>query len=173
MFLWRNLFAHRTPVDEHTGFYRGFYVESGANDFKKLSNTYFFDKCLGWRGLCVEPLPQYHAGLRANRSCELAPECISKVAGSEMRMDAKANIGAAGRTGRVEEPGSRRAGSLRVNCNPLDVMLKASRQQQLRAQPRSPSLYGRRASPAADTSTCGLSTWRGTRSSSSTARRGR
>lgn len=39
---------------------QGFYVESGANDPLKLSNTLFFDKCLGWSGLCIEPQPEYH-----------------------------------------------------------------------------------------------------------------
>ena len=56
---------------------RGFYVDSGANDAREISNTWFFDRCLGWKGLCVEPNPQYHAGIRANRSCTLVPECIS------------------------------------------------------------------------------------------------
>lgn len=31
----------------------------------------------GWDGLCVEPEPMYHAGLKANRTCMLIPECIS------------------------------------------------------------------------------------------------
>ena len=46
---------------------RGVYVDSGANSAVSLSNTYFYDKCLGWEGLCVEPLPQYHAELSAKR----------------------------------------------------------------------------------------------------------
>lgn len=39
---------------------KGFYVESGANDPLALSTSLFFDKCLGWSGLCIEPQPQYH-----------------------------------------------------------------------------------------------------------------
>ena len=36
---------------------KGFYVDSGANGAVMFSNTYFYDKCLGWTGLCVEPMP--------------------------------------------------------------------------------------------------------------------
>ena len=56
---------------------RGFYVDSGANDWQLLSNTLFYDKCLGWGGLCLEPDPQYAAGLARRRSCTFFPECIS------------------------------------------------------------------------------------------------
>ena len=41
-----------------------------------LSNTFFFDKCLGWRGVCFEPQPQYHAPTRKSRSCHLVPHCV-------------------------------------------------------------------------------------------------
>jgi hypothetical protein len=56
---------------------KGFYVDSGANDAENLSNTFFFDKCLGWDGLCVEPQSMYHADILAKRSCKLVPKCIS------------------------------------------------------------------------------------------------
>lgn len=56
---------------------RGTYVDVASNHFKRISNTYFLDRCLGWRGVCVEPNPIYHAGLRANRSCDLIPSCVS------------------------------------------------------------------------------------------------
>ena len=45
--------------------------------FKRISNTYFFDRCLGWRGLCVEPNPIYHDELRKHRTCALVPTCAS------------------------------------------------------------------------------------------------
>jgi hypothetical protein len=73
-----------------------FYVEAGANDYKHLSNSFFFDKCLGWAGLCVEPLVGYHPNLKAHRSCTLVPKCLSsgpmkmmiqpsKTSGAEMK----------------------------------------------------------------------------------------
>ena len=36
---------------------RGFYIDIGAFHPFKLSNTVFFDQCLGWEGICVEPNP--------------------------------------------------------------------------------------------------------------------
>ena len=44
----------------------GVYLDVAANHYKRISNTYFYDRCLGWRGLCVEPNPIYHEDLRAH-----------------------------------------------------------------------------------------------------------
>jgi hypothetical protein len=38
----------------------GFYLDIGANDGMQISNSVFFDLCLGWRGICAEPNKQYH-----------------------------------------------------------------------------------------------------------------
>lgn len=46
----------------------GTFVEIGAFDGVSLSNTYYFETELGWRGLCVEPNPSKFAQLVANRS---------------------------------------------------------------------------------------------------------
>ena len=72
LFLFFNVFKY-WPMKNR----RGFYIDSGANDAIELSNTYFFDVCLGWDGLCIEPENQYHEKLRATRSCILIPECLS------------------------------------------------------------------------------------------------
>ena len=39
---------------------RGF-VEAGANDGFNQSNTYYFEKILGWSGLLIEAIPELHA----------------------------------------------------------------------------------------------------------------
>jgi len=36
----------------------GVFVEAGANDGECQSNTYYFEKVLGWKGLLVEPIPE-------------------------------------------------------------------------------------------------------------------
>ena len=41
---------------------RGTYVDVAANHYKRISNTYFYDTCLQWRGLCVEPNQIYWEG---------------------------------------------------------------------------------------------------------------
>lgn len=55
IFLFQNLFKY-WPMQGR----KGFYVEAGANDPLYLSTSLFFDKCLGWAGLCVEPNQEFH-----------------------------------------------------------------------------------------------------------------
>jgi FkbM family methyltransferase len=55
----------------------GFFVDIGAFDGINLSNTYFFEKERGWKGLCVEPAKKAFEQLKKNRSCEIANVCVS------------------------------------------------------------------------------------------------
>jgi FkbM family methyltransferase len=52
-------------------FRRGFFIEAGANDGVTVSNTLFFERFRGWRGLLIEPIPDLAARCRRNR-----PRCI-------------------------------------------------------------------------------------------------
>lgn len=45
----------------------GHYVEVGALDGDFLSNTYYFEKALGWTGVLVEPNPEQAALCQSNR----------------------------------------------------------------------------------------------------------
>lgn len=54
----------------------GFFVDIGAFDGINLSNTYWLEKHLGWRGVCVEADPKTFALLRENRSCECVNACV-------------------------------------------------------------------------------------------------
>jgi len=47
----------------------GVFVDIGAHDGKSLSNTFFYEKALNWKGLCIEPLPKVFKQLKENRSC--------------------------------------------------------------------------------------------------------
>ncbi|MBA3816825.1 MAG: FkbM family methyltransferase, partial [Parachlamydiaceae bacterium] len=47
----------------------GVFVDIGAYDGKVISNTYFYEKNLGWTGICIEPLPDAYEKLHMNRSC--------------------------------------------------------------------------------------------------------
>ena len=57
----------------------GRYVEMGAFNGIRESNTRFFDECLGWEGLLIEPNPQIYPALRTNRPfshrMSFAPSC--------------------------------------------------------------------------------------------------
>lgn len=58
-------------LSRHLDFVGGFFVEAGANDGIKQSNTLFFERHRGWRGLLVEPIPELAARCRRNR-----PQCL-------------------------------------------------------------------------------------------------
>ena len=47
----------------------GVFVDVGAYDGVALSNTCYFEKELGWRGLCIEPNPAAYGRLTQNRNC--------------------------------------------------------------------------------------------------------
>src|SRR2546426_6776147 len=47
----------------------GVFVDVGAYDGVALSNTYYFEKELGWTGICIEPNPIAYESLVKNRKC--------------------------------------------------------------------------------------------------------
>lgn len=55
---------------------RGLYVDIAANEPVRISNSYFFDACLGWHGVCVEANPRYFDILRRHRRCALVQRCV-------------------------------------------------------------------------------------------------
>ncbi|MEO0444550.1 MAG: FkbM family methyltransferase [Verrucomicrobiota bacterium] len=55
----------------------GVFVEIGGFDGYHGSNSFFFEKILGWRGLVVEAASSYQQQLRAVRSCDLLHAAVS------------------------------------------------------------------------------------------------
>uniref|UniRef100_A0A6C0D934 Methyltransferase FkbM domain-containing protein n=1 Tax=viral metagenome TaxID=1070528 RepID=A0A6C0D934_9ZZZZ len=55
----------------------GYFIELGAADGKEYSNSLFFEKILRWKGLCIEPNPNYYNDLQKSRNCTLSFDCIS------------------------------------------------------------------------------------------------
>ena len=49
-------------------FKSGFYIECGANDGVNQSNTWYFEKKLGWHGILIEPQQNVFLNLKKNRS---------------------------------------------------------------------------------------------------------
>ena len=52
--------------------FNGTFVEIGANDGLHMSNSWFFERHLGWRGMCVEANPYVFQRLQHHR-----PRCIN------------------------------------------------------------------------------------------------
>jgi len=49
----------------------GYFIEIGVGDGVHLSNTYMFEKKLGWRGLLCEPHPDFISSVRQTRIADL------------------------------------------------------------------------------------------------------
>lgn len=114
-FLFFNIFKY-WPMQGR----KGFYVDSGANHATALSNTLFFDKCLGWEGLCVEPQQMYHQSILQHRSCRLVPECISA------RKEVMEMTGSGESWAQVKVLNGTGTGQRTVQCSPLGDMLALS-----------------------------------------------
>ncbi len=56
----------------------GIFVDVGAYDGVYYSNTLYFEKELGWSGICVEPNPAVFNQLRKNRNCVCLNYCINE-----------------------------------------------------------------------------------------------
>jgi hypothetical protein len=72
-FLFYNFFRCR-----HT---KGAYLDIGAYNPKRFSNTFFYDRCLGWDGICAEADAKRAAPFRTERSCFLVAKAVSIAAG--------------------------------------------------------------------------------------------
>ena len=57
----------------------GYFVEAGGNDGISQSNTAYFERYLGWKGLLIEPIPDLAARCKANRPQAIV-ECCALVA---------------------------------------------------------------------------------------------
>jgi FkbM family methyltransferase len=57
---------------------QGYFVDIGASNGVSNSNSYVFEKSLGWKGICVEPNPNLRAfpSLKDNRDCICENVCI-------------------------------------------------------------------------------------------------
>lgn len=72
IFLTQELFPGKTC---------GFFVDIGAYDGVTLSNTYYLEKHLGWRGICFEPNPTPFAKLVKNRGAKCFNGAVSGAKG--------------------------------------------------------------------------------------------
>lgn len=76
-FLVNNVFDYQTrglPTD-------GYFVDLACADGVAISNTYFLEKHLGWKGLLFEPNPEFHQSIQRNRSSELIGKCVADQVG--------------------------------------------------------------------------------------------
>jgi FkbM family methyltransferase len=51
----------------YNGKRNGFFVDIGATAGIRISNTYLLEKDFGWKGICIEPNPNFFKKLKKNR----------------------------------------------------------------------------------------------------------
>ena len=64
---------------------KGFFVEFGAADGFKLSNTYILEKNFNWKGIISEPAKIFHKKLTLNRHCVIEKRIIWKVSNQNLQ----------------------------------------------------------------------------------------
>ena len=78
--VFRGLNGLDRALAEHLDLSRpGFYVELGANDGLRQSNTFFLERLHGWRGVLIEPALNNYLDLIRNRSTENSFFCAACV----------------------------------------------------------------------------------------------
>jgi FkbM family methyltransferase len=70
----------------------GYFLEIGAYDGVKFSNTYLLENKYGWKGICVEAHPENYQKLISNRSCQCFNVALDDKQG-EVFMDKLAGTG--------------------------------------------------------------------------------
>ena len=61
LYLWNNVFKATRLLRT------GFFIEFGAEDGEFNSNSYFFEKALGWRGILLEAIPKEQKNISRSR----------------------------------------------------------------------------------------------------------
>ena len=77
--LYNDLFYRDVVFKGKTG---GYYVEVGALDGVVNSQSFIFEKTLGWDGIVVEPNPHWETYLPNNRKCHISNSAISSKIGT-------------------------------------------------------------------------------------------
>lgn len=70
----------------------GFFIEFGATNGIKFSNTWLLEKHFGWNGILAEPAKKWHLDLQRNRTCDISTDCVWSKTGDTLTFN-EAEIG--------------------------------------------------------------------------------
>ena len=75
IFKYKSLDNLDKKIESYLNFNNGYFVELGANDGITYSNTYYFEKYRGWKGILIEPIPHKYLNCLKIRSKETQVFC--------------------------------------------------------------------------------------------------
>lgn len=99
----------------------GVFIDIGAHDGVSYSNTWFYEKILGWTGICIECNPQIYNLLAKNRSCTCICGCISDIEGSVKFRQVDGHNLLSGIESKLDAMDKIRLENLNANFNIIDV----------------------------------------------------
>ena len=103
---------------------RGVYVDAAANDPVAISNTFFFDACLAWSGLCVEAHPSLVQALHRERGCAVLPTCVGDRDGAVAEFVLDGGLSGVRETNKNRGRWRRRMASVKKVCTTLKTELR-------------------------------------------------
>eukprot|EP00177_Eucheuma_denticulatum_P004076 GFKZ01007382.1.p1 GENE.GFKZ01007382.1~~GFKZ01007382.1.p1 ORF type:complete len:299 (+),score=41.99 GFKZ01007382.1:202-1098(+) len=106
---------------------RGVYLDVATNDPVAMSNTFFMESCLGWKGLCVEAHPQYLGAIHRWRNCALVPMCVSDKDGRKVEFALDRGLSGVVETNKNKPRWERlgtRVESIKMACSTMKVEME-------------------------------------------------
>ena len=101
----------------------GWFVEFGAMDGLRASNTLLLEREYGWTGIMSEPNPRYNTNLAKNRTCRIDLRCVSDRTGSTVKFQTANEGGWPGMVGHIYREANSRGNVIDVETVTLNDLL--------------------------------------------------
>lgn len=102
----------------------GWFVEFGAMDGVRASNTLLLERDYGWSGIMSEPNPRYNVNLEKNRRCRIDLRCVSDRTGSTVKFQTADQGGWPGMVGHIYREANSRGNVIDVETVSLNDLLE-------------------------------------------------
>ena len=101
----------------------GWFVEFGAMDGLRASNTLLLEREYGWSGIMSEPNPRYNANLAKNRRCRIDLRCVSDRTGATVKFQTADQGGWPGMVGHIYREANSRGNVIEVETVSLNDLM--------------------------------------------------
>lgn len=102
---------------------QGFFVEFGAMDGLRASNTLLLEQHHGWQGILSEPNPRYNSQLATTRQCKVDLRCVSNSTGDWVKFQTANQGGWPGMVGHIYHEAKSRGEVIDVETVSLNDLL--------------------------------------------------